>query len=69
MSTKPGSFLITTIVTVFYAAVLGIAKIILNNPIDWIELLIGAIVFWIAFFLVRDWFSKKTEKKKLSQKR
>lgn len=64
LTTKRNPYLFSTIITI--SAVLGwvIAKYVLGSRFDFVELLVFAVIFWIIYFLIQYWTTKRLETKK-----
>ena len=52
-------YIITTITTFISAIIFLLVTYFRTNKLDFIGLLIFIIVFWIVFFLIQMYFSKK----------
>jgi len=57
---KRNPYLFSIIVTIFAVLGLIIAKYVLGNKLDFIEILVFAFIFWVIFFFVQYWRKKFT---------
>ena len=67
LTAKQNPYLVTTLVAVSSTAALSIVKYALGKPFDLTETLTFAVVFWIVFFLIQHWLTKRLEKKNKQQ--
>ena len=67
LTTKQNPYLVTTLVVVFSTAALSIVKYALGKQFDLTETLTFAVVFWIVYFLIQHWLTKRLEKKSKQQ--
>lgn len=57
-------YLYTSLATFGYIAAISIVKYVRGQQFFITEILLGAVIFWIIFFLVNRWLSKRIEKKR-----
>ena len=67
LTAKQNPYLVTTLVTVSSTAALSIAKYALGKQFDLTETLTFAVIFWIIYFLIQRWLTKRLEKKNKQQ--
>ncbi len=63
LTVKQNPYLVTTLVTVSSTAALSIVKYALGKQFDLTEALAFAVVFWIVYFSIQHWLTKRLEKK------
>ena len=56
---EKNAYLVTTIITIALTIAFSLVTYLRSRSLEFTEIIIYAIVFWIAFFLGQKYFSKK----------
>ena len=67
LTAKRNPYLVTTIVAVSSTAAVSIVNYALGKQFDLTAALTFAVVFWIVYFLIQRWLTKRLEKKNIQQ--
>jgi len=62
--TKRNPYLIATITATVYFLSFTIVKYLLWNKFEFLETLLSAVIFWIAFFFLQIYINRKVDKEK-----
>lgn len=64
LTAERNPYLLATLVTISYILGISIVNYLRHKQFDIREVLIGAVVFWVIFFLVQRWLLRKLKGKK-----
>ena len=62
---KKNPYLTTTITTIVATVVISVVRYLRIHSLEFTEIIMFAIIFWIVFFLSQRYFTKRLEKKKV----